>query len=828
MPLLKTQVAGRKQRRKDERRLRKAKHHDSGHVVREDQQDVVVVSAPRLPASKYDRDDGGTTTEEPTSRHKRTRETQSKKKEKRTDDDTSPMVIPTSSSSRYGTLDANTAAAIERDDEEIAELERKLGKKQRLNKEYATEEGYGDDFGDFLDSLDAMVNNIVVDEPYDPEKGILAAVDDDNSKEGEEETSDVEEELVPMKPEALGDAIDSDSSEEGNDDSSNEEGDARSSDGEDAVDHDENDIYQPVAGEDIYGKSIDGVAIETASKKYVPPHLRDRQTDGRDDVLRAIQRLLNNALNRLSEETLISVVQAISDIYKSYSTSDVNEAIWKMVHNSCIARGSQLMKGLIPLYMAAITGVAIKGASADLGSFVLETSVRELCTSLERTRTSSLKNSSDDADDDETSKESSNLVLICCYLYNFGLAHCSLMYDLVRKSVESFAEVDIENLLLILSHCGRALRTDDPSALKDIVSLVQRRFRETSKSHANNARTEYLVSAVLDLKNNKRKKQDEAITETTSKFRKTLGHIKSANKGVGRGSDISLRITLDDVLNVQTTGRWWKVGASWSGNLDEKNSDQPPAAVKEERPAQPQQFDEKLLKLAAKYRMNTDTRRSAFCIIMGAEDYEDCFEKLVRAGMMKNRVERDAVRVLVECCGNEAAFNKFYSHLAVRMCEYQPQCKFSFQLTFFDLYKQFEETKARKAANLAKLLFELVVLHNCLRISVIKPIDIASPENLSEIEMIFVTIFLTLLLEHFEDPGDAKRFIKSIRNNKRVGNNEDEEHSLDDGQALQASLTVFLVQVMKASPKYKKGSRFRNNLKAMVKACDPVDDDMMG
>jgi nucleolar MIF4G domain-containing protein 1 len=285
---------------------------------------------------------------------------------------------------------------------------------------------------------------------------------------------------------------------------------------------------------------------------------------------------------------------------------------------------------------------------------------------------------------------------------------------------------------------------------------------------------------------------------------------------------------LDDVLNVPTKGRWWKVGASWTGKLGEKESDQPATAIKEESTGQPHQFDEKLLRLASKYRMNTDTRRSAFCIIMGAEDYEDCFEKLVRAGMMKNRVERDAVRVLVECCGNEAAFNKFYSHLAVRLCEYQPQCKFSFQLSFFDLYKQFEEVKARKAANLAKLLFELVVLHNCLRISVIKPIDIASPEKLSETGMIFVTIFLTQLLEHFEDPGDAKRFVVSIRNNRRSGkNDQDDEQSLDDGQALQASLTVFLVQVMKSSPKYKKGSRFRNNLKAMVKACDPVDDDLM-
>jgi hypothetical protein len=43
---------------------------------------------------------------------------------------------------------------------------------------------------------------------------------------------------------------------------------------------------------------------------------------------------------------------------------------------------------------------------------------------------------------------------------------------------------------------------------------------------------------------------------------------------------------------------------------------------------------------------------------------------------------------------------------------------------------------------------------------------------------------------------------------------------MDEGEALHASLTVFFMQVLKASPKYKKGSKFKANLKAAVKACD--------
>lgn len=37
-----------------------------------------------------------------------------------------------------------------------------------------------------------------------------------------------------------------------------------------------------------------------------------------------------------------------------------------------------------------------------------------------------------------------------------------------------------------------------------------------------------------------------------------------------------------------------------------------------------------LLQLAAQQRMNTDVRRTVFCVVMGSEDYMDASEKLLR------------------------------------------------------------------------------------------------------------------------------------------------------------------------------------------------------
>ena len=60
-----------------------------------------------------------------------------------------------------------------------------------------------------------------------------------------------------------------------------------------------------------------------------------------------------------------------------------------------------------------------------------------------------------------------------------------------------------------------------------------------------------------------------------------------------------------------------------------------------------------LLKLAAAQRMSTDSRRAAFCIIMGSEDYVDASDRLLRL----------ALKV---CCGDRTIHDSCNSCLQVR------------------------------------------------------------------------------------------------------------------------------------------------------------------
>jgi hypothetical protein len=133
-------------------------------------------------------------------------------------------------------------------------------------------------------------------------------------------------------------------------------------------------------------------------------------------------------------------------------------------------------------------------------------------------------------------------------------------------------------------------------------------------------------------------------------------------------------------------------------------------------------------------------------------------------------------------------------------------------LAFWDLFKQWESVSHRKAANLAKLLCHLVAVHRSLRVSVLKPLDTS---NLEETALIFLTVLFSTMFELLDDPLQ----VFDLFEKKKASNKLGEE---DNKDGLQENLLVFFMQTLKLSPKNKKGSRFRANLKAAIKACEDM------
>lgn len=91
---------------------------------------------------------------------------------------------------------------------------------------------------------------------------------------------------------------------------------------------------------------------------------------------------------------------------------------------------------------------------------------------------------------EERGKECSNLIVLLSELYNFQVVSCILLYDIIKDLLsKTLSEFRVELLLKILRSkqgcrlfplicsrqpgSGQQLRQDDPSALKDIVTLAQ-------------------------------------------------------------------------------------------------------------------------------------------------------------------------------------------------------------------------------------------------------------------------------------------------------------------------------------------------------------------
>jgi hypothetical protein len=200
--------------------------------------------------------------------------------------------------------------------------------------------------------------------------------------------------------------------------------------------------------------------------------------------------------------------------------------------------------------------------------------------------------------------------------------------------------------------------------------------------------------------------------------------------------------------------------------------------------------------------------------------------------LLKGKSEREVIRVLVHCCSQEKVYNPYYAHLSNLICDYQNKCKFTFQLCLWDAFKQFEGMKARKAANLAKLLAHLLIQLK-LNLNILKTIDI-SPDDMPESTIIFLTILFSNIFEACDDPSQVVGIFQRGEPTKaqlmKEANEAMENDDVFSGsarQALKDSLSIFMLHYLEKSPKNVKKSSFRMNLKAAIKACEEDNLDNM-
>ncbi|GAA6028747.1 hypothetical protein JCM8097_007375 [Rhodosporidiobolus ruineniae] len=433
----------------------------------------------------------------------------------------------------------------------------------------------------------------------------------------------------------------------------------------------------------------------STSGRYVPPHLRKSAAAADSATPSApsldappedprLRRQINGHLNKLSATNMSAIVEAIMQIYGSNPRAVVSTTLTSLLLG-IISDRDNLGDQLVVTY-AALVAALFRAIGIEFPAGVLARSVEMLDAALKKHGEAGDGNEGEEGFEGRPgSKEALNLVSFLAELYNFQVVHCGLVYDLVRLFIESgLGELNVELLSKFVKRCGQSLRQDDPSALKEIITLVKQKMQGVDPSTMN-SRTRFMIESLTNLRNNKIKPNADGAVDYYSNLRKYLTGLNK-KRASGAAPD-SLRVSLSEIRSSTTRGKWWLVGAAWSGDpLAEVNGGEGGLAVQTKET----KGDAELARLARKQGMNTDIRKSVFTVLMSSEDYVDACERLLQLGLSDVQ-QREIARVLLQCCGNEKAYNPYYTLVAHRLCSKSHGFQITLQYCLWDFLRELGE-----------------------------------------------------------------------------------------------------------------------------------------
>lgn len=212
-----------------------------------------------------------------------------------------------------------------------------------------------------------------------------------------------------------------------------------------------------------------------------------------------------------------------------------------------------------------------------------------------------------------------------------------------------------------------------------------------------------MIETLTNLKNN-RVKADASSTgaaslqSTEESFKK---HLKALAKK--QGTLETLRFTVDELRQSEERGKWWVIGNAWQGDPLLERQQQSLEAKEDSSERQSKKAEEKWISLARKQGMNTVVRQSIFVALMSSEDYVDAKDRLFQLGLTEVQ-QREIVRVILHCLGNEKAYNPFYTlvmqHLLTASGKNSHSFAVTLQYSLWDLFREMGEENVGGAERL--------------------------------------------------------------------------------------------------------------------------------
>lgn len=504
---------------------------------------------------------------------------------------------------------------------------------------------------------------------------------------------------------------DESSANEDEEDEEDEDGDSDASDASDASDDEEE---SKPKRENPYV-----APVPASTQKYIPPSVRKRMleeaqqasTNGTADAsglsseeMARLRRQVKGQLNRLTDTNMAGIVKTLSDMYLHHPRQYMNEVITSTVVESIALQGTLSEKFLA--VHAALVAALYRTAGLEFGAHFVQTLVEEFD---RRYYSGSMDEKQDVGAFQVSNKEAANLISLLAELYSFNIVWCGIVYDFVREFLKpaqsgtdsivtgGLDEAKTELLLRVLRAAGSQLRADDPRALRDIVvKLNELKASASQRGEQLSSRTLFMISFIEDLKNNKQKRGGADISETARETRKQMRDFLNAHVKAPKRE--ALRVSLEDIRNVATRGKWWLVGSAWrSKNMagetheDDEDAEKSPEDFVDKKALQDilDTAEPNWMELARQQRMNTDIRRAIFIAIMSSGDYVDAVDRIQQL-KLRSKQEREIARVLLRCCTVEQVYNPFYALVATRLCSTERALGKTFTFCLYDFLGETE------------------------------------------------------------------------------------------------------------------------------------------
>ncbi|KAJ6513111.1 hypothetical protein C8R45DRAFT_857463 [Mycena sanguinolenta] len=587
-----------------------------------------------------------------------------------------------------------------------------------------------------------------LDDLFDSLANLAALPSEADESEGDEsEADEVEDNAAASENESLSDADD------------DEEWHGIQPEGMDSADQDEEPTNAAPAAESQPGTA------------YVPPHLRKRPQDEADsEAIIKLTRQLKGLLNRMTEQNIGSILDSIEEIYRKHSRNDVTSTLTTLIVDG-ISSHSSLLDSYVVLHAAFVASLH-KIVGIEFAAFFVQKVVSEY-----EQHYAALKDAPDQAaavsDNAQTGastsgKEGSNLIVLLSELYNFQVISCVLVFDIIRGLLDTdLSEYGVELLLKVVRNSGQQLRQDDPSALKDIIQIVQNKISDSDE--ALGSRTRFMVETLTNLKNNKLKRNT-----TLNQGADAVERMKKFLTGLSKSRHVMahepLRVSLQDLHSAESKGKWWLVGAAWGGDPLVDRQDAASTMREQQAASNGDSANTALLKLARKQGMNTDIRRSIFVILMSSDDYVDACERLSQLSLTEVQ-QREIVRVLLHCCGNEKTYNPYYVLVCQHLCRSSHAYKITLQFCLWDFLRDLGEANVGGAEVLKNLkdgddsggggfdvksisrtrirnvarAYAWWIAKDCVTLGILKPVDFTTlkPQSREFLKELMVQLFVS-------------------------------------------------------------------------------------